>query len=158
MNKVIDLNWCMARFEELPASLFIISPSGSDEGLYIPAQSVRIYGKNGIIALRDALNEIYPPEDKVRISRNEVCQAQPVIPAPVSDVPDSTAWVDTLRSEGRDEDGWIKWEGGDRPVPGHYLVTARLRNGEELTKDAEIFDWKSLDAPSDIIAYKVHKL
>lgn len=65
MKKLIDLNWSVGvlKYEKnLSPILYICSPSASDENSFQPAESVAIYGKDALIALRDALNEAYPPE------------------------------------------------------------------------------------------------
>ena len=60
----IDLGWCVAVLWKNGSqkSLRIMSPSCSDDNSYTPAESVVVYGDAGLIALRDALNEAYPPE------------------------------------------------------------------------------------------------
>ncbi len=64
---LIDLGWCMARLELKRSGrddprLTIVSPSCADSPMYEPAESVTIYGQAGLLALRDALNEAFPPE------------------------------------------------------------------------------------------------
>lgn len=60
--KLIDLGWCMARLDlGKQKKLTICSPSDSDTHSYTPAESVVVYGETYIVALRDALNEAYPP-------------------------------------------------------------------------------------------------
>ena len=71
---------------------------------------------------------------------------------------------------------WIKWEGGECPVPVDTLVDVELRDGTIVesqlawgvkdmgaTKDEEGDSyagwafWKSHNHPGDIIAYRIHK-
>lgn len=63
MRKVIDLGWCIARLEVTAATagtLTIVSPADYSSDPVNPAESIRIYGKDGLIALRDLLVETYP--------------------------------------------------------------------------------------------------
>ena len=64
MKKLIDLGGCIGELNiwRKNGFLTIYSQSGCDEGFYKPAESVTITGEAQIIALRDALNEAYPPE------------------------------------------------------------------------------------------------
>lgn len=61
---LIDLGWAVGRLLKNGSSeeLHLVGPSVSNEGMYQPAESITIYFKNNIIALRDALNKAYPPE------------------------------------------------------------------------------------------------
>ena len=60
-------------------------------------------------------------------------------------------------------DGWIPWEGGERPVTHNTTVEVRLRNGWEGDLLASVWHWhhatqESSDAKEvDIIAYRVVK-
>ena len=60
-------------------------------------------------------------------------------------------------------DGWIPWEGGERPVAHGTVVDVRLRNGWEGDLLASVWSWhhatqESSDAKGlDIIAYRVVK-
>lgn len=66
--KLINLGWSVAKLEEDKALLTIISPSDGSESSYCPAESVRIFGRDALEALRDALNDAYPvtPNKEVR--------------------------------------------------------------------------------------------
>ena len=61
------------------------------------------------------------------------------------------------------DDGWIPWEGGERPVTHNTTVEVRLRNGWEGDLLASAWHWhhatqESSDAKEvDIIAYRVVK-
>ena len=61
------------------------------------------------------------------------------------------------------DDGWIPWEGGERPVAHGTVVDVRLRNGWEGDLLASVWSWhhatqESSDAKGlDIIAYRVVK-
>lgn len=58
------------------------------------------------------------------------------------------------------EPDWIKWEGGECPVPEGTLVDVQHRDGEKFcgvparTSYAE--DWKDDNSPYDIVAYRPH--
>jgi len=71
--KLIDLGWCMGRLKIRDKtsgdSLIISSASNTDANVYQPAESVTIYGLAGLLALRDALNEAYPAEEKKETPR-----------------------------------------------------------------------------------------
>lgn len=64
MNKVIDLGHCMARIEESPVHKPTIVQPDEMGDAYCPAACVHIVGNDGLIALRDALNEMFPPITK----------------------------------------------------------------------------------------------
>lgn len=54
-----------------------------------------------------------------------------------------------------DAEGWIKWNGGERPVASSILVEVRTRDGlETYTDNAFRFDWAHDDCGHDIIAYR----
>lgn len=46
-------------------TLRIMSPSVCDEHVYIPAESISVWGEPGLKALRDALNEAFPGKPAV---------------------------------------------------------------------------------------------
>ena len=55
-----------------------------------------------------------------------------------------------------DSDGWIKWEGGKRPVDADTLVDCKLRDGYvEGCQKASLFDWSDIYSDSYIIAYRI---
>lgn len=62
--KVFDLGWCMGKLRIDTYQLNIMSPSDSD-AVHQPAESIVIYGRENLHVLRDILNEVYPPDDKV---------------------------------------------------------------------------------------------
>ena len=53
------------------------------------------------------------------------------------------------------DDGWISWTGGERPVD--TIVEVKLRNGGTLMNFACIYDWRHVNDPVDIVAYRVVK-
>ena len=61
------------------------------------------------------------------------------------------------------DDGWIPWEGGERPVTHNTTVEVRLRNGWEGDLLASVWRWHHATQESsdvkevDIIAYRVVK-
>lgn len=55
-----------------------------------------------------------------------------------------------------DADGWIKWEGGDCPVPATLIVTYRMRDGERAIRRAGALRWGCDGGAGDIIAYRPH--
>jgi hypothetical protein len=54
-----------------------------------------------------------------------------------------------------DADGWIKWEGGDRPVDAAVSVQVRLRGGINGGCVAGDLAWYQLGCGADIVAYRV---
>jgi len=50
---------------------------------------------------------------------------------------------------------WIKWEGGECPVPPNTLVEYRLRCGGSSTYYAGSIAWDCWDTGLDIVAYRV---
>lgn len=51
---------------------------------------------------------------------------------------------------------WIKWEGGECPVPPETIVEVRFRNGEVHGPiPSRGFDWKHEVMDDDIIAYRL---
>ena len=53
------------------------------------------------------------------------------------------------------DDGWIPWAGGERPVD--TIVEVKLRNGGIIMNFACTYDWRHINDPVDIIAYRVVK-
>lgn len=51
--------------------------------------------------------------------------------------------------------GFIRWRGGERPVPFDTEVEVILRDGARFSKKAGAFDWNDDADPRDIIAYRV---
>ncbi len=56
-----------------------------------------------------------------------------------------------------DDDGWIKWGGGDRPVSSGTRVEVRLEDGGGFTELAGCIGWGHDGEPGDIMAYRVVK-
>lgn len=63
-ENVVSLGRCMARLREVSpfdVSLTIVSPSYSEEGMYEPAESVNVFGRDNLNTLlkllQDALGE-----------------------------------------------------------------------------------------------------
>jgi hypothetical protein len=58
-----------------------------------------------------------------------------------------------------DSDGWIKWEGGERPVPGDTIIDVEHRDGDlyEGTRADGPYstDWDHADCGGDIVAYRL---
>lgn len=63
---LIDLGYCVAKLTVLDDSgyhrLQIMVPAQREHGTDIPDNSIEIYGKDELIALRDALNAAYPAD------------------------------------------------------------------------------------------------
>lgn len=80
------------------------------------------------------------PERIVRWRRMGQVSAQSANPAPIAD------------------DTWIKWEGGECPIPGIENWEWKGRDGrisKEVKYLAEKLRWRHCDSCSDIIAYRV---
>jgi hypothetical protein len=54
-----------------------------------------------------------------------------------------------------DNDGWIEWHGGERPVGRLTNVMVKYRDGIRETHQASLFFWDHKNTPKDIIAYRV---
>jgi len=59
--------------------------------------------------------------------------------------------------EDGDDDGWIPWEGGERPADPDTRVLVRYRDGFYNYDGARagFFEWQHFGSTDDIIAYKV---
>lgn len=53
------------------------------------------------------------------------------------------------------DDGWIEWNGGERPVHGDAIVEIKTRYFGKDSGKAGQFRWKDMRNASDIIAYRV---
>lgn len=53
-----------------------------------------------------------------------------------------------------ENDGWIEWHGGDRPIHGDAFVEIETIFGK-CSGYASRFDWNSLGDDFDIIAYRI---
>lgn len=62
---------------------------------------------------------------------------------------------EVLRVGKTEEDGWIEWKGGERPVDGSRMVDIKLRDGNifEGCKPSYLF-WMHTGGASDIVAYR----
>jgi hypothetical protein len=57
-----------------------------------------------------------------------------------------------------DADGWIKWGGGECPLPAGTHHEVIFREGEVIDYDRpEDWSWDHFDCPMNIIAYRVVK-
>lgn len=56
-----------------------------------------------------------------------------------------------------EDDGWIKWDGGERPVADDATVLVRFREGSAIQPrcPAGCYRWEHFGWPDDITAYKV---
>jgi len=62
------------------------------------------------------------------------------------------------RKDDTQDDGWVEWNGGKRPVDSTTLIQVRFRNGEERLSPAKHnFEWRHCGSVFDIIAYRVVK-
>lgn len=53
---------------------------------------------------------------------------------------------------------WIKWDGGECPVPEGTLIDVKHRDGEKFKcSTARLFDWKHMANAGDIVAYRLAK-
>ena len=52
-------------------------------------------------------------------------------------------------------DGWIPWEGGERPVDTGVVV--KFRSGGIGAHHARNYDWRHVNDPVDIVAYQVEQ-
>lgn len=69
-------------------------------------------------------------------------------------------WLDPLKMQKLDADGWIEWKGGDIPVECGTLVDLMLRSyGEQayLCCIAGNYFWHHDGDGSDIVAYRLHR-
>jgi hypothetical protein len=54
-----------------------------------------------------------------------------------------------------EDDGWIKWDGGQRPVPCGRHVATRYRDGSSGSSGrADLYRWDHWGTEADIVAYK----
>ena len=64
----------------------------------------------------------------------------------------------TLAAPQPADDGWIPWEGGDCPVGSDAVITIKLRRGDvDDPRNACLYDWRHINDPFDIVAYRVVK-
>ena len=54
-----------------------------------------------------------------------------------------------------DNDGWVEWGGGERPVEVGTLVEFEMRDGDKDTALSTVLDWPHENRSDDIIAYRV---
>jgi hypothetical protein len=55
-------------------------------------------------------------------------------------------------------DGWIEWDGGERPVAMWSVVDFKMRSGEMSTRYANVIRWDHKGIQGDIIAYRLHQM
>ena len=78
--------------------------------------------------------------EELRKCESAIAKAEAILAAPQSD------------------DGWIPWEGGECPVGSDAVITIKLRRGDvDYTRNACLYDWRHINDPFDIIAYRVVK-
>lgn len=53
------------------------------------------------------------------------------------------------------DDGWVKWNGGNRPVAAHCEVEIVCREGSASVACAYRFDWTHRGHSTDIVRYRV---
>ena len=53
------------------------------------------------------------------------------------------------------DDGWVEWNGGNRPVAAGCEVEVAFRNGSQYVGFAYRFGWAHRGCPSDIVRYRV---
>ena len=62
MSKLIDLGHCMVRLDKY--TMLIVRPEFSDDsGAYYPTVALEIQSSIDLVALRDALNEMFPQQE-----------------------------------------------------------------------------------------------
>ena len=56
------------------------------------------------------------------------------------------------------EDGWVTWNGGERPFPCEVIVRIRFRDGDEINyTNCKGLRWNHIGMSGDIVAYKLLK-
>lgn len=61
-----------------------------------------------------------------------------------------------LKTIESNNDGWIKWNGGECPVDLNLFVKAKLKNGKIMdARKAIEFNWDHCCSGSDIVAYRI---
>jgi len=66
--RMIDLGWCMGRLfygdPRISSSLTIMSPVDGEDGSFIPATSIQIYGNDCLLELKKALDEMFKEKEE----------------------------------------------------------------------------------------------
>jgi hypothetical protein len=54
---------------------------------------------------------------------------------------------------------WIRWEGGEQPVPGNQNVDVKWRGSSEIAFDQKphLYYWEHRGLSCDIVAYRLTK-
>ncbi|MFV4845180.1 hypothetical protein ACNJKD_01745 [Edwardsiella tarda] len=70
----------------------------------------------------------------------------------------SAFWLDPLKMQKLDRDGWIEWAGGGAPVDRNTLVDIKYRDwGVSFGCAAGNYTWSNRGSGWDVIAYRLHK-
>lgn len=70
----------------------------------------------------------------------------------------STAFAERIKAQEIESgDGWIKWEGSNRPIDSGIVVDVMYNGGNKDTAKAGAFDWDYDDSEFRVIAYRIHK-
>jgi len=56
--ELIDLGWCIGKLDVENSKLTLVSPSDEDNGFYVPAESIAIFGRKELIRLREVLQKM----------------------------------------------------------------------------------------------------
>lgn len=62
-----------------------------------------------------------------------------------------------IKEDVKEDDEWIAWNGGNRPVDPYCKVEIFLRNGNKNIGEAGVFGWSNYSDKRDIIKYRVIK-
>lgn len=72
---------------------------------------------------------------------------------------DMAEWLDAKGGQADEpkanDDGWIEWRGGARPVDGDKMVEVKFRRGDVEFDIASCFSWPHYEADVDIVAYRL---
>ena len=68
-------------------------------------------------------------------------------------------FVEWLKTQVEQSDGWIKWDGGECPVESDWLVSIKFRDGDTYPPETgmHVLFWEHVGNNGDIIAYRVVK-
>ena len=58
-----------------------------------------------------------------------------------------------------ERDPWVKWKGGEQPIPGNPVIRVRVRFRDgtlnSMPRSASIYRWQHLGGADDIVAYRI---
>jgi hypothetical protein len=147
-------------FEFCGSPEMLIALLYSDDVCQTIKDEVRASGKVSLFMFAEDEPYFVPDNDDIQITKTGEDIRPQVNLGELVPIEDDLHYEEIAALDGRrepDNEEWIEWNGGDRPVGKDAVVNVMFRSGETQSKlcEADAWSWKHYGRECDIVAYKI---